>query len=252
MNGFTRRFSAVSVALATVLAGVQSARADLASSSGTYTSSVALTGVPASVTTTSSGVPYNNSHFAMLGEPPTYSASATDYDFSTLENWTTFNFFFTHDRDGSAGSSAQSNGTLLFTLDSAGPMFFSLDGFYGLTGRENIFLYVLLFDETANSVLFSNTQESRSTQDQEFMLGLQDGDFDNGLAGGLNGSLAAGHTYSLTYIYGISNAQTGSAASAGGFLSLQLRPSVVPAPSAVLLGAIGLASLISRRRQSAV
>lgn len=242
MKGVTFRISTAAIlAFPCILCvSATTAKADLTSASGSLTSHAMLAGNATSANHTFSALPYAFTQTAVISETPFFSAAGSDYDFSTLEHDSTFNFLFQHDRDGSANSSAGSNGAVNFTLSNAMNMLFALDGGYDLTGNNAFRMQVMLTDLTSGTTLFSNIQESRATVDQSFVLGLQNGDYANTLFGALSGTLTAGHTFQLTYDYGLSTGLNTTAANAFGFLQLNLRAGIVPTAGASALGALGL------------
>ena len=103
-----------------------------------------------------------------------------------------------HRRTGTQYSYASSYAILNFTANSNEP--YELSGYYdvsdvGANGEVN--LNVQLIDVTSNVKPFVNVQYSKSTPNEQFVLGSAGGDFFNTLAGGLTGNLIAGHNYQL-------------------------------------------------------
>ncbi len=192
-------------------------------------------------------IPTNTSISATDGA----NTSTVDIDYSVSGGQTTLSHDMTQTRDGTYGSHADSNGSYLyFTVDVDTQ--YQISGNYSVTDTDNtdsglVLLSSYLYDNTAGSFLSVNNQDSRSTTDESFTLGLQQGDNYNTLSGSLTGLLFAGHSYqwysnALTQAY----PDADSGASALGNFTLAIgteAPSEVPIPPALSLFGSGLAVL---------
>jgi hypothetical protein len=100
-------------------------------------------------------------------------------------------------------------------------------------GRR-ILLFASLYDVNTATHVFQHFQESRTTPDEAFTLGLAEGDFQNGAAGDLSGTLEAGHLYllQLNILLETDAAPTATGASASGSFVLDFYPLGVIPPDA--------------------
>ncbi|MCP5009260.1 MAG: hypothetical protein GY942_04685 [Aestuariibacter sp.] len=192
-------------------------------------------------------IPTNTSISATDGA----NTSTVDIDYSVSGGQTTLSHDMTQTRDGTVGSHAQSfDNSLSFTVDVDTQ--YQISGNYSVTDTDNsdagtVYFYSYLRDNTAGSTLLSSYQQSRSTTDESFTFGLQQGDDSNSLSGSLTGLLFAGHSYrwisqALTHAY----PDADSGASALGNFTLAIgtgAPSEVPIPPALSLFGSGLAVL---------
>lgn len=160
-----------------------------------------------------------------------------------------FRFELEHTRGTASSSWARTGLNLLFRPDA--DVDYVLAGGYATVdpdGGKTSF-YVALRDYESGTLLFENFQESASTPDEAFALGLEEGDKANLRSGSIAGSLLAGRTYQLnlqSYINsGPGPEEAPSQASATGDVSLQF----VPEPSAAALLGLGLFALTVRARR---
>ena len=193
---------------------------------------------------TPSSLPFSSSHTATSGG----SSSKTTYDFSFSGDTGAFKFDFDHVRAGAGNTAAQSVGQVRFSVTNE--VLYSFDGIYTLAGERRIVQKVHLQDETLGfATVFLNRQESRTTTNESFTLGLLEGDNSNFLAGSISGTLTAGHTYRLDYNYLIHRvpASGGGATSLGNF-NMNITP--IPAPGAALLAMMGfgIVGWVKKRR----
>lgn len=172
---------------------------------------------------------------------------------SYLLNDDQFTINFTNTRASLYRSASMITGTLNFHVDVNTDYF--LSGSYSVvdpSGRM-ISAYLSLREEMGG-VLFENLQQSDHTPNENFMLGLEEGDLANALSGSLMGTLAADTVYVLTYEYYIEAIPTAAfeAATAEGSINLDFgMAQVVPLPGAVwaglvLLGVFGGAKVFHR------
>jgi hypothetical protein len=169
-------------------------------------------------------------------------ASSTVY--SDLSN-AAFEISFDHVRTGSYQSAAHATAFIYFSVDE--DVDYLLEGTYTAIDPDGrrVVQQAGLYDFTAGSGLFSNTQHSDATPNETFTLGLAEGDAANGLAGSLTGTLIAGHEYRLqvtNYMQAVPSASP-SGASASGYTRL----SFVPEPATALLLLSGALAITARR-----
>ncbi len=181
-------------------------------------------------------VPEAGSLTATEGE----NAATTGYSLSVSK----FEITFDHSRAAAEFSQAQSYAGFNFILDE--DVDYALDGLYAAVDAEGrrIFLAVGLIDVTASSTLLQSSQESNSTPNESFAVGLEEGEI-SALVGSLTGSLVAGHEYQFSVqslLYADDSAS--SAATASGSVTLTF----VPEPSTTVLIALGLVGLVFRGR----
>jgi hypothetical protein len=197
---------------------------------------------------TGSAIPTHTTLDRVNGEA--YSKNAIDWYVSAGQ--TILSLGTNHQRTGTQFSYASSYAILSFTSDSNEP--YELTGSYnvadvGANGEVNV--NVKLIDLTLNTNLFFNVQYSKSTQNEQFVLGNSGGDFSNTLVGGLTGNLIAGHNYQLN-AYGQIQAYAGtdSGASAFGNFTLKIGTVAVPEPASLpTLGVALAATLVVHRRK---
>ena len=160
---------------------------------------------------------------------------------------------FDHAIDDDAGDFALAIGGIAFTVDE--------DAIYDVTGTYDVIdsegrlvryqAFITNLDGTTipEIQVFHSLQQSRTTPNESFTLGLEEGDDFNTLVGALSGTLFAGTRYSFNYTASLENArvQASTGASATGFFELSLIP--VPEPSTGLLVALGLGGLAVCRRR---
>ena len=173
------------------------------------------------------------------------ASSKTTYDFAWDDvggDGGSFNWDFDQERVGAAGSSATSGAFLFdglrFTVTGQ-DMLYDLSGAYAMMGGGTISGAVSLRDTTTGFV-FGWSQQSNSTLNESFVVGQGGGDATDFVDGSQSGTLVAGHTYELTYVFVINNSTliADSGATADGNLQMNITP--IPAPGAALLAALGL------------
>jgi len=171
---------------------------------------------------------------------------------------------FDHARDGdpNAGAyahAADSYGAIFFSVDA--DVDYRIDGEYAAVDPDGrlVLFRVTLMDETLcpdpahplpGAVRFSNYQESRSTPNESFQLGLFEGDYGNGPFGDpgqglLVGVLTAGHVYGLYWDTAIAAHEPASSpATASGFVQIVF----LPEPDSTALLAAGIVALAAGHR----
>jgi hypothetical protein len=156
-----------------------------------------------------------------------------------------FIFNFDHSRGSNQGDFAKGGATIGFSVDQA--IEIELTGSYSSidsAGRQ-VFFKVELRD-LLGPVLFTNTQESRTTSNESFLLGQTGGDFENGLYGPTTGTLLLpGVNYLLEVEAFVDGLSGGSPALASGNVTLRF----IPEPSTAVLLVFGLVVLTGRRRR---
>jgi hypothetical protein len=123
-----------------------------------------------------------------------------------------------HTRTGTveSNSTSETPSPIEFTANSSEP--YELSGFYNVTdvGASGTVIYgCTLYDVTSGNILFENSQGSRNTTNEQFVLGGAGGDFYNEVNGTLTGNVIAGHAYQLVFGFRIStwpNADSGASA----------------------------------------
>jgi hypothetical protein len=185
-----------------------------------------------------------------------YSKNQLDYSQSASGAWLTNRL--SQKRDGVSGTYSQGYAsTLQFTVDAATT--YDASGSFAAThagAAGRVYMQAYLFDLTLGRTLFSSFQYSLNTASESFILGGSGGDYSNGFAGSLTGTLVAGHTYEWYFNSYIYADRQDSGASATGDMNLKLGDGgdgfkAVPEPAAVAMwsiaGALGL--VITRRRK---
>jgi hypothetical protein len=138
---------------------------------------------------------------------------------------------------------------------------YSLSGMFSATdvgSPGRVYSNVLLYDQGAGTMLFQDWNDSYSTANESFILGVAgDGDVSNFTIGSLTGNLLAGHNYRLffkDFIQAYPTADQG--ASATGCVTLAIGGATgggscgtsVPAPAPLALFGLGLLALGIRRK----
>lgn len=169
--------------------------------------------------------PFNTS--ASLTATAADSAATTNYNFVTAGDTATFEWQFSHTRDGMGGSLAQSLGLgITFRVDT--DTTYDISGSYQLDGRKAIVQHVMLYD-TANifgPYELNSYNVSLNTPNESLSVGEATGD-ESSVTGLTSGTLLGGHTYALFYVYYIktdlnSDGFSDSGGSASGDLRLTL------------------------------
>ena len=152
-------------------------------------------------------------------------------------------------QSGDDESTSLLQGEILFSVDEE--VAYDLSGFLQVFDDRDpgdVVLFVSLTDTTDDDVLFSQVLFSRDTSDQNFQLGVANGDTRNELLGSLTGSIAAGNVYELEYAAQIANGGDFAGGSSSGFGTVELR--LIPEPTTALLLVAGLAGLAAQRRRA--
>jgi hypothetical protein len=175
--------------------------------------------------------------------------SKNTIDWSTSGGQTILSFDMDHQRNGTLGSYAQTYDNVLnFTANSSAP--YALSGYYHATdfgaNVSRVILDASLYDTTANTYLFYNSQGSQASENEQFALGGTGGDNFNSLLGSLTGNLIGGHNYFLgftAFIHAYPDADQGASAVGNITLTIGERSAAVPEPTQLLIwtGLIGLA-----------
>jgi hypothetical protein len=181
---------------------------------------------------------------------------------NTTINWsfsggqTILSFDMDHKRPagGSAAQTYMGIGAAVMSFTANADAAYTVSGFYNATDVGKIgFVYegIWLHDITANIPLFDNSQESRNTANEQFVVGETGGDTSNSLSGSSTGILIAGHEYSLNFEYFIFPHLFGdSGASALGNATLTINDIAAPEPSTLSLLGIGAISLLGYRKHT--
>jgi hypothetical protein len=153
------------------------------------------------------------------------SHSNNDIDWYVSNGQTVLSLGMHHQRTGAFGSAAHILvEPLSFTANSNEP--YQLTGYYNTTDVESsgrVSMTATLRDATLDLYLFTNAQVSRSTNNEQFILGGVGGDFHNILEGSRSEYLVAGHNYELSSNNIIeSNPDTDAGASALGNITLTI------------------------------
>ncbi len=192
--------------------------------------------------------------------------SRTDIDFFEQSGQTVLNFGITHTRTGLFQTDSTFSGTdsqqIRFTaLENT---VYEISGFYNVTDAGPATaqtpatrLNGRLFDVTAGQTLMNSFQLSRSTANEQFVVGGLGGDDQNAFSGSLTGNLITGHEYefgfgALTATTFDLSSQTDSGSSAVGNINLTIGTSAVPEPSSLALLALSGLTLLGygwRQRQ---
>ncbi len=185
--------------------------------------------------------------------PYSYTSSSVDggasaeseYDFSSAG----FDITFGQARASTFESEGWSYGTIIFSIDEDAT--YTAAGSYTTVDPDGrrVFLQATLRDITTDSDwLFDSLQNSNSTPNESFTLGLEEGDNGDYFDGSLTGTLIAGHEYSFYYSAAIATSPSASTsdATASGNVSLSFTP--IPEPSTALLLGTSLIVLAGMRR----
>jgi hypothetical protein len=173
------------------------------------------------------------------------ASSESEYDLSN----DAFDITLDHYRLSTYGSYGWSTGDIYFSVDQ--DVNYTASGSYTAVDADGrlIDLRAWLYDITGISMLFDSTQQSRSTPDESFTLGLTEADYAplNSFSGSLTGTLVAGHDYRFHYFAMLlaNPSSSTTAATASGSVSLTF----IPEPSTALLLALGIVGLAARRRR---
>ena len=198
---------------------------------------------PASVTEV---LPASTPYLDTLSNVDGAASNSTQY--SLLDSG--FHITFEHARTALYDSQAISNAGVSFRVDE--DVSYELLGSYAAIDSDGrrISLFAQLADRTSLEQLFYNSQESRSTPDESFLLGGEEGDFINSLNGSTTGVLIAGHDYLFSFQASLqaSPSAATTSATASGWVSLDFTP--VPEPSAGALLLLGLVFALSRGRRT--
>jgi hypothetical protein len=184
-------------------------------------------------------LPYATSSTSIAGTV----VSTSVYDLSNNG----FNITFDHTRPTLLNGDARSSGSIRFSVDQ--DVSFSASGSYTAVdpdGRRVVFRAYIR--ELNNGYVFDSFQESRSTPNEGFTLGLSEGDFQNISSGALSGTLTSGADYTLYYLAFTAGDTNPAGAGATGTGSLSL--TFVPEPGTALLMGMGLTILTISRRKS--
>ncbi len=187
-------------------------------------------------------LPYSDISTSVDGE----ASSESEYDLSELG----FDVTFDHTRESSFDNLAKSVGAIYFSPDQ--DIDYIASGSYATVDPDGSWVQLAvsltdlndLDDLDDNMTLFQSYQESDSTADESFTLGLSEGDTPSINTGSLSGTLLKDHDYVFSYIAFIhADPGTASVATATGSVSLTL----VPEPSTGLLSMMALITLMGLR-----
>ena len=184
------------------------------------------------------------------------NVSTTNYAVSESGGDTLFEFAWQQVRTGIAGAYANSlANAVVFTANADAT--YSITGQQQLAGDNTVYFSVQLKDETSSAVLFNTLLISDDTVNETLILGETGGDLTNVLEGLSDGSLEAGHEYSLTFYaytrawdYSVGNIAD-AGATADGWLNLNIGEVTVPEPSSLVLLCVGGFGLCGYRRRNA-
>jgi len=175
------------------------------------------------------------------------SSAQSQYFFSADNHSGSFTFLLDQGRSGVSGSYVSSS--VGFTFSTTEDVHYSLSGNYTMAGSGTVSLVVALFEVQTFSHAFHNRQESRTTPNESFTVGPEEGDHFNLLEGTSNGILLGGHTYSLSYDFRIDAFSSAGDPGATGQGQLAFQLQTIPAPSALPLVLIGLGTFGWLRRR---
>ena len=140
---------------------------------------------------------------------------------------------------------ARSWGGVYFSVDVETP--YTLTGGYNSVGPRRTYMLVQLRD-TSGGYHFENTQDSRTSTSNTFVIGQQNGDTYNTLTGNQTGTLYPGRVYSLFYEFRFENYGPApdwiGVGTANGSLNLY-----TPEPATLTLLALGGLAMMRRRRK---
>jgi len=231
-------------------AAAPSASADTISYSGQY--------VTASTHDGAGTAPYQT---AFNEDSGSVSVSAGTASATTSWNLTatTATFAFDGVTAGAHESYAVHESNFYFTVDA--DTTYSISGSYSfadlddsIVSNEYAMLFCILFDETAQEYVFGSSQYTFAADEGTYYLGGTSED--SWLSGSLSGTLLAGHEYRFLFDASVQNYPSdGNDAVIYGSGSVTL--TIVPLPPSALmgltlLGGLGLAKILRKRRQSAL
>jgi hypothetical protein len=200
------------------------------------------------VTFSGTAIPTSTSITATDGD----SVSTTTINWSTTGIQTVLSFDIQYERMGTRTLTSpftDSSGNLYFIGDA--DCTYALSGEYqvtdnGATDSGYLFQYAYLDDPTDSASLFDGIQQSQSTHDEQFTLGLSEGDTFNDVTGSLTGNLKAGHDYHF-FFHAFTSAALEDDSGASGEGSFTL--TIAPEPASAALLAPGVLTICVRRCQ---